>query len=64
MITVGDQIFALTQEVKKLKKQCQAYEHALRDIADGNGRTASNDSPASVAQHALAETTAPAVAGS
>ncbi len=35
IMTVGDQIFALNQEVKKLKKRCLQYESALRDIASG-----------------------------
>lgn len=55
MTTVGDQIFTLTQEVRKLKKQNQRYEAALREIAAGNGHTASGEQPASVAQQALTE---------
>ncbi len=35
IMTVGDQIFALNQEVKRLKKRCQEYETALRDVASG-----------------------------
>ncbi len=53
MITVGDQIFRLTQEVRKLKKQCERYEAALRDIAAGNGYTKSGAKPTSVAREAL-----------
>ncbi len=51
--TVGDQIFTLNQEVRKLKKQCQRYETALRDIAANNGQVKASGSPASLAQRVL-----------
>ncbi len=31
--TVGDQIFALTKEVKLLRKRCRQYEEILREIS-------------------------------
>ncbi len=52
MTTVGDQIFTLNQEVRKLKKQCQRYETVLREIA-ANGQAKANGNPASLAQRAL-----------
>jgi hypothetical protein len=55
MITVGDQIFTLNQEVRKLKKQCERYETTLREIA-ANGQSKSNGNPASLAQRVLTET--------
>ncbi len=36
--TVGDQLFTLTQEVKKLKRRCDRYERTLRRIAAENRR--------------------------
>lgn len=55
MITVGDQIFRLSQEVRKLKKQCQRYEAALRKIAAGNSHPKADVKPAALAEQALAE---------
>ncbi len=36
MQTVGDQIFALTKQVKVLKARCREYEELLRRLAEGN----------------------------
>lgn len=53
MITVGDQIFALNQEIKHLKKQCQRYETVLRDIASDSNETTNTQKYASLAREAL-----------
>ncbi len=34
MQTVGDQIFALTKEIKQLRKRCRQYEDLLRLMAE------------------------------
>ncbi len=55
IMTVGDQIFALNQEVKKLKRKCQQYETVLRDIAAGSGQAEYHDNQNAIplARHAL-----------
>lgn len=34
MQTVGDQIFALTKEIKQLRRRCRQYEEFLRLMAE------------------------------
>jgi uncharacterized coiled-coil DUF342 family protein len=56
MITVGDQIFALNQEVKQLKKQCQQYQEALQEIInESTGHPTDAQKCASLAQSALTQ---------
>ena len=44
MNTVGDQIFALTQEIKHWQKRCQQFESALKEIASENNGSNSQNS--------------------
>ncbi len=55
IITVGDQIFALNQQIKRLQKQCQRYESALRSIAAGDPAPESRLKSCNLAREALAE---------
>ncbi len=56
IITVGDEIFALTQEVKKLTKRCQRYEAVLRNIAGAETAPQNGDDKfATLARQALAD---------
>ncbi len=62
IMTVGDQIFALNQEVKKLKRKCQCYETVLRDIASEKGADVpEKKNVVSLAKRALGETAEPLV---
>lgn len=56
MITVGDQIFALNQEVKQLKKQCQQYQQALQEIVtESSGHPEDANKCGALAQNALTQ---------
>jgi hypothetical protein len=56
MMTVGDEIFTLTQEVKQLKKQCQHYQQALQQIVNESaGHAQDAQKCARLAQNALTQ---------